>query len=151
MTLFEAHEELGGMMRYGIPGYRTPREMLDDEIDRIIDLGVEVHTKHPHRHRRVAWKSSTSAFDAVFWALGAQQGRPLPIPGWDGADNCINGIEFLDAFNEGWVVGTRQEGRRGRRWRHLDRRRLGGAPPGPHHRGARLRAPRRHRDRLGRA
>ncbi|MCB1348434.1 MAG: FAD-dependent oxidoreductase, partial [Maritimibacter sp.] len=46
------------------------------------------------------------AFDAVFWALGAQQGRPLPIPGWEGTDNCINGIEFLDAFNKGWVVGT---------------------------------------------
>ncbi len=41
-TLFESHGELGGMMRYGIPGYRVPRDVLDGEIQRILDLGVEV-------------------------------------------------------------------------------------------------------------
>jgi len=41
-TIFDDHEDLGGMMRYGIPGYRTPREVLDGEIKRIIDMGVEV-------------------------------------------------------------------------------------------------------------
>jgi len=105
VTLFEAHDKLGGMMRYGIPGYRTPRDMLDKEIGRIIDMGVDV---------RLGVKVGTdvsvdeleNAFDAIFWAMGAQNGRPLPIPGWDGAENCINGIEFLDAFNQGYVLGT---------------------------------------------
>ena len=105
VTLFEAHPELGGMMRYGIPGYRTPRDMLDKEIGRIIDLGVKVHV-NTRVGTDVSMEELDKAFDAVFWALGAQQGRPLPIPGWDGTDNCINGIEFLDAFNKGWVVGT---------------------------------------------
>ncbi|HHS94016.1 MAG TPA: FAD-dependent oxidoreductase, partial [Rhodobacterales bacterium] len=105
VTLFEANEELGGMMRYGIPGYRTPREMLDQEIGRIIDMGVDVHT-NTRVGTDVSMEEIDKSFDAVFWALGAQQGRPLPVPGWDGTENCINGIEFLDAFNKGWVVGT---------------------------------------------
>ncbi len=44
-------------------------------------------------------------FDAIFWAIGAQKGRPLPVPGAD-ADNCITGVDFLDAFNRGWVFST---------------------------------------------
>ncbi|SDJ25697.1 NAD(P)-binding protein [Aliiruegeria lutimaris] len=105
VTLFEAHEELGGMMRYGIPGYRTPRDMLDKEIGRIIDLGVEVHTNtRVGSDVSVEWLEAE--YDAIFWALGAQTGRPLPIPGWEETENCINGIEFLDAFNQGYVLGT---------------------------------------------
>lgn len=42
VTLFDNHKTLGGMMKYGIPGYRTPRDVLDGEIDRIIDMGVDV-------------------------------------------------------------------------------------------------------------
>ncbi|KAB2882686.1 MAG: NAD(P)-binding protein [Pseudorhodoplanes sp.] len=104
VTIFEANEQLGGMMRYGIPGYRTPRDMLDVEIGRIIDMGVDVRLA-----TRVG-KDLTVAdlerdFDAVFWAIGAQKGRPLPVPGW-GADGCLTGVEFLDAFNHGWVFST---------------------------------------------
>ena len=44
-TVFDEHAELGGMMRYGIPGFRTPRNVLDTEIKRITDLGVEVRLK----------------------------------------------------------------------------------------------------------
>jgi dissimilatory sulfite reductase flavoprotein subunit len=105
VTVFESHSELGGMMRYGIPGYRTPRGMLDSEIDRIIGLGVEVRTG-----TRVGQDISVDElerdYDAIYWAIGAQNGRALPIPGWDGTENCINGIEFLDAFNQGYVLGT---------------------------------------------
>ena len=49
VTLFEEHDKLGGMMRYGIPGYRTPRDMLDMEISRITDMGVE------HAHATPVW------------------------------------------------------------------------------------------------
>lgn len=107
VTLFEAHEELGGMMRYGIPGYRTPRSMLDSEIGRIIDLGVKVRTG-TRVGTDVTVEELERDFDAIYWAMGAQNGRPLPIPGWEGTDNCINGIEFLDAFNQGYVLGTAQ-------------------------------------------
>src|SRR5574340_1226740 len=45
VTVFDEHEHLGGMMRYGIPGFRTPREVLDAEIQRILDLGVKTRMK----------------------------------------------------------------------------------------------------------
>ncbi|MDQ7079472.1 MAG: NAD(P)-binding protein [Paracoccaceae bacterium] len=105
VTLFEANEKLGGMMRYGIPGYRTPRDMLDKEIGRIIDMGVDVHT-NTRVGVDVSVEELENAFDAIFWALGAQKGRDLPIKGWEGTDNCISGVEFLDAFNNGYVLGT---------------------------------------------
>ncbi len=105
VSVFEAQEKLGGMMRYGIPGYRTPRSMLDKEIGRIIDMGVEVKTS-TRIGRDVTIEQLDKDFDAVFWAIGAQNGRPLPVSGWEGTENCINGIEFLDAFNQGFVLGT---------------------------------------------
>ena len=98
-TIFDDHEELGGMMRYGIPGYRTPRHVLDGEINRIIDMGVE--TKMNTRvGKDVSLESVEKEYDAILWALGAQSGRALPIPGAE-AENCITGVAFLEAFNQG--------------------------------------------------
>lgn len=98
-TIFDAHDELGGMMRYGIPGYRTPRSVLDGEINRIIEMGVEVRV-HTRIGVDVPIQEIEKAFDAVLLAIGAQSGRPLPIPGGD-AVNCISGVAFLEAFNHG--------------------------------------------------
>ncbi len=99
VTIFDNQEKLGGMMRYGIPGYRMPRDVLDGEIQRIVDMGVEVKNK-----TKVGVDVSIDAlekdFDAVVFAMGAQAGRALPIPGAD-AVNCITGVAFLAAFNEG--------------------------------------------------
>ncbi|HIP24738.1 MAG TPA: 4Fe-4S dicluster domain-containing protein, partial [Rhodobacteraceae bacterium] len=108
VTVFEANGKLGGMMRYGIPGYRTPRDMLDIEIGRITEMGVDVKL-NTKVGVDVSVASLEEEYDAIFWALGAQKGRPLPIPGWEGTENCIDGVEFLDAFNKGWVVGTAQK------------------------------------------
>ncbi len=107
VSLFESHEKLGGMMRYGIPEYRTPRKMLDKEIDRIIDMGVEVHL-NTKVGKDVKINDLEDSYNAIFWALGAQNGRPLPVPGWEGTKNCINGIEFLDEFNKGNIVASEQ-------------------------------------------
>jgi glutamate synthase (NADPH/NADH) small chain len=104
VTIFEAAEQLGGMMRYGIPSYRTPRDMLDSEINRIIDMGVEVKLS-TRIGKDITVAELEKNFDAVFWAIGAQKGRPLPVPGW-GAEGCLTGVEFLDAFNHGWVFST---------------------------------------------
>ena len=98
-TIFEEHEELGGMMRYGIPGYRTPREVLDGEIQRILDLGVEVRN-NTKIGVDVSLEDLRKEFDAVYLGLGAQSGMALPVPGGD-ASNCISGIAFLEAFNDG--------------------------------------------------
>ncbi|MBF0218921.1 MAG: NAD(P)-binding protein [Gammaproteobacteria bacterium] len=99
VTIFEAHEDLGGMMRYGIPGYRTPRDVLDGEIKRIIDMGVTVKTK-TRVGTDISMADLEKSFDAIIFALGAQAGRPLPIDGAD-AVNCITGVAFLAAFNQG--------------------------------------------------
>jgi NADPH-dependent glutamate synthase beta subunit-like oxidoreductase len=104
VTIFESHEKLGGMMRYGIPGYRTPRAMLDAEIDRIVETGVTVRTG-VRVGADVSVEQLEKEFDAIFWAVGAQKGRALPVPGAD-APNCMTGVEFLDAFNSGWVFST---------------------------------------------
>ncbi|MBI4725135.1 MAG: NAD(P)-binding protein [Rhodomicrobium sp.] len=104
VTLFEANDHLGGMMRYGIPGYRTPRDKLDAEIDRILALGVEVKLS-TKAGRDISMEALEAGYDAIFWAIGAQKGRGLPVPGW-GAENCLTGVEFLDAFNRGWVFST---------------------------------------------
>ncbi|ROR32169.1 NAD(P)-binding protein [Inmirania thermothiophila] len=98
-TIFDEHEKLGGMMRYGIPGFRTPRTVLDAEIQRILDMGVEVRTR-----TRVGTDVSVAElereFDAIFWAIGAQSGRALDVPGGD-APNVITGVAFLNAYNDG--------------------------------------------------
>ncbi len=105
VTVFERHSKLGGMMAYGIPGYRVPRDMLDAEIGRILDTGVEAKTGVTIG-KDISVDQLEKDFDAIFWAVGAQKGRPLPTPGFEGTANCITGVDFLDAFNEGTLLHT---------------------------------------------
>jgi glutamate synthase (NADPH) small chain len=98
-TLFERQPKLGGMMRYGIPGYRMPREALDGEIDRILDLGVEVRA-NTKIGVDIAMETLEADFDAVFFCIGTQTGAILPVDGAD-APNCLSGVAFLEAFNNG--------------------------------------------------
>ena len=98
-TVFDNHKELGGMMRYGIPGYRTPRDVMDHEIQRILDMGVEVQL-NTFVGKDITIDQLREEFDAVVIAIGAQAGRNIPIPGGE-ASNCITGVDFLDAYNDG--------------------------------------------------
>jgi NADPH-dependent glutamate synthase beta subunit-like oxidoreductase/Pyruvate/2-oxoacid:ferredoxin oxidoreductase delta subunit len=98
-TVYDDHDELGGMMFYGIPGYRTPREVLGGEINRIVDMGVEVKLK-TRVGTDISLDELEKKHDAVLFAIGAQTGRGLPIPGAE-ATNCISGVAFLSAFNQG--------------------------------------------------
>lgn len=98
-TIFDDHAELGGMMRYGIPGFRTPREVLDGEIQRIIDLGVETRL-NCRVGTDISMEKIEKDYDAVLMGLGAQSGRALPVDGAD-ASNCVTAMSFLRAFNEG--------------------------------------------------
>jgi NADPH-dependent glutamate synthase beta subunit-like oxidoreductase/formate hydrogenlyase subunit 6/NADH:ubiquinone oxidoreductase subunit I len=99
-TIFESKPELGGMMRYGIPGYRTPRAVLDGEIKRILDMGVDVRMG-VKIGVDVTLDEIQQDFNAVFFGTGAHIGTPLDVPGAKEANNCISGIAFLAAFNEG--------------------------------------------------
>jgi NADPH-dependent glutamate synthase beta subunit-like oxidoreductase/Pyruvate/2-oxoacid:ferredoxin oxidoreductase delta subunit len=106
-TIFDEHELLGGMMRYGIPGFRTPRDVLDAEIQRILDLGVEVKL-NVHIGKDVTLDQIKKDYDAIFMGMGAQAGRPLPVPGAE-APNVVTAMAFLRAFNDGRLqhVGKR--------------------------------------------
>ena len=107
VTLFDERAELGGMMRYGIPGFRTPRQVLDAEIQRILDLGVVART-NCRIGTDITMDQIRADFDAVFLGLGAQSGRGLPVEGAD-APNCVTATAFLKAFNDGRLrhVGKR--------------------------------------------
>lgn len=104
-VIFDDHEELGGMFRYGIPGYRTPRKHLNHEIQRILDMG-NIETRMKTRvGKDVSVEDVEKEFDAVLWALGCQSGRGLPVDGGD-APNCVSGVKFLEAFNTGRLQVT---------------------------------------------
>ena len=107
VTIFDEREALGGMMRYGIPGFRTPRDVLDAEIQRILDLGVQASMK-TRIGTDITMAQIRQDFDAVFLGMGAQSGRPLPVEGSD-APNVVTATAFLKAFNDGRLrhVGKR--------------------------------------------
>jgi len=99
VTVFDDHDELGGMAKYGVPGYRLPRASLNGEMDRIVAMGVEVKLK-TRVGKDVALKDIESKYDAVLFAIGCKAGRMLPVEGGN-ASNCISGVAFLEAFNQG--------------------------------------------------
>ncbi|MEO8848974.1 MAG: NAD(P)-binding protein [Casimicrobiaceae bacterium] len=99
VTLFDDHAELGGMAKYGVPGYRLPRTHLDGEINRIIAMGVELRM-NTRVGRDTALSELETGYDAVLLTIGCKAGRGLPVPGAD-APNCISGVAFLEAFNQG--------------------------------------------------
>jgi NADPH-dependent glutamate synthase beta subunit-like oxidoreductase len=105
VTVFEKDPELGGMMRYGIPNYRIPRDKLQAEIQRILDMGVETRTG-VKVGSDVPVADIEKEHDAILWALGCQNGRDLPVDGWAGTPNCVSGVAFLKAFNEGRMKVT---------------------------------------------
>ena len=100
VTLYEEYEKLGGMMVYGIPDYRTPKDKLNAEIQRILDMGVEVHTS-TRVGRDVTVEQLNKDFDAIFWGIGTPHGRGVPVPGGENAPNCTDAMAFLRAYNNG--------------------------------------------------
>ena len=77
----DAGAEPGGMMRYGIPAYRLPRDVLDAEIDRIAAIGVRMICDH--RVEDLAQSEREGGFDAVFVAVGAHLSKRVDIPARD--------------------------------------------------------------------
>ncbi|NLM45726.1 MAG: FAD-dependent oxidoreductase [Firmicutes bacterium] len=99
VTVYDRGPELGGMLRYGIPEYRLPKAILDQEIKLITDLCAEV------RLGQVLGKDFTldelrQSYDAVFLGLGSQAAQMLGLPGED-SPGILNGIGFLRAVVEG--------------------------------------------------
>jgi NADPH-dependent glutamate synthase beta subunit-like oxidoreductase len=105
VTIFEAKEEPGGMMRYGIPGYRVPRHVLAAEIQRILDLGIELRTG-VKVGVDLSWDELTAQFDAIFIGIGAQKGRKLMLKEAENTPNVITAVEFLEMFNKGKLAAV---------------------------------------------
>ena len=105
VTLFEALPQLGGMLRYGIPAYRLPKDILDQEIGQILALGVESRT-NSRVGREVKW-AELKNYDAVFVAAGAWRSLPLGVPGED-ASGIMSGVTFLRKVNSGETVDLGQ-------------------------------------------
>lgn len=101
VTVFEAMPLAGGMMRYGIPSYRLPREVIDYQVGEIESLGVELRYGTPLRPGFGVRELLAQGYEAVFLAIGAGQGRGLRIEGAD-ADGAIKAIDYLLNINRGY-------------------------------------------------
>jgi NADPH-dependent glutamate synthase beta subunit-like oxidoreductase len=99
VTVFEAFEKPGGMLRYGIPRYRLPREVLDAEIQRILDLGVELKTGVTIG-KEVTLEDLKKDYAAVFVGIGAHKGKTMGLPGEEGP-GIYTGTDFLNKANSG--------------------------------------------------
>ncbi len=99
VTVFEGAVKAGGMLRYGIPSYRLPDEVLDAEIQAILDLGVELRT-NVQIGRDVMMEDLRRDYQAVYLAIGAQKGVNLGLKGED-APNCFSGVDFLQRVRVG--------------------------------------------------
>lgn len=100
VELFDEHEKLGGMLRYGIPEYRLPKAKLDEDIKAILKTGnIEVHlgTKIG---RDISVDELREKFDALYLGLGAQIGNRLPMENAD-ASNVIPAADFLQDIANG--------------------------------------------------
>src|SRR5512132_3099457 len=102
----DAFGQPGGMMRYGIPAYRLPRDVLDAEIGRIAELGVRIVTDH--RVTDLASERRDGGFDAVFVAVGAHLSKRVDIPARD-TGRIVDAVSFLRgvASGERPVIGRR--------------------------------------------
>src|SRR4029077_14064685 len=94
----DANPEPGGMMHYGIPAYRLPREGLDREIARIEQMGVRIVRNS--RVTDVQAEKAAGAFDAVFLGIGAQVANHIDIPAMDGG-KMIDAISLLEQVDQG--------------------------------------------------
>jgi NADPH-dependent glutamate synthase beta subunit-like oxidoreductase len=98
VTIREAGPMAGGMMRFGIPKYRLPREILDAEVQRILDLGVTLELGAKVTDLSAAMEDGP--FDAAFLAVGAQIGKRAYIPAGS-ASHVIDAVTMLHQFEEG--------------------------------------------------
>ena len=93
-TVFEKHKRLGGMLVYGIPAYRLPRERLQQDIDCILSTGVQVKLNTKVGEGEYTMERLREEYDAVYIAIGAHTDKKVGIEGED-AKNVLSAVEFL--------------------------------------------------------
>ncbi len=103
VTVFEASPQSGGMLTLGIPEYRLPHEIVGQEIDAILQLGVELKCDQALGRDFSLSDLKDQGFGAVFLAVGAHRGKDMGLEGSD-ADGVIQGVEFLLNVSLGYRV-----------------------------------------------
>ncbi|MDD5586397.1 MAG: NAD(P)-binding protein, partial [Alphaproteobacteria bacterium] len=98
VTIQDSNAAAGGMMRYGIPAYRLPRDVLDAEVKRILDLGVEL--KLNARVANVEKAMKDGGYDAVFMAAGAHTAKQVSFP-TSGKTNILDAVSLLRGMELG--------------------------------------------------
>jgi NADPH-dependent glutamate synthase beta subunit-like oxidoreductase len=106
VTIFEALEATGGLMRTNIPSFRLPPDVLDEEIGYILDMGVDLKLGHRIDSMKDLLEEG---YDAVFVGTGAPKGKNLEIPGRYDSDRIHIGIEWLESVAFGHIdeIGER--------------------------------------------
>lgn len=104
VTVYDAREKAGGMLRFGVPDYRLPQDVLDAEIQKILDLGVELHLG-VEVGRDIGLEELRARHSSLYLGIGAQQGQALRIPGGEGP-GVWTGTEYLARINRGEAVDT---------------------------------------------
>ena len=107
VKVFEALSVLGGIPRIGIPAYRLPREVVNEEVEEIVDLGVEIKA-NTEVGKDISFSRITGEYDACFIGVGAHESVKLNIPGEQGS-GVTSGMEFLKmvALNKEIDLGTK--------------------------------------------
>ncbi len=93
VTVYEKKKQLGGMMRYGIPSYRLPRQRLDNDINAILSLGIEVHTQ-VNVGSDITFDQLKKQYDCLYLSIGAHTDKKTGIPGED-SRGVISAVELL--------------------------------------------------------
>lgn len=104
VTVYDAREKAGGMLRYGVPDYRLPQDVLEAEIQKILDLGVDLRLG-VEAGTDVSLEELRARHTALYLGIGAQLGLALQIPGGEGP-GVWAGTEYLARINRGEMVDT---------------------------------------------
>jgi NADPH-dependent glutamate synthase beta subunit-like oxidoreductase/ferredoxin len=99
VTVYDAREKPGGMLRYGVPDYRLPQQVLDSEVKRIVDLGVRLELKTAVG-KDVSLDKLKRRHACLFLGIGAQKGMSLDLPGSDGP-SITTATDYLAMINQG--------------------------------------------------
>ncbi len=102
VEIFEAGPKTGGMMRYGVPIYRLDQQAMDQEIEAILEMGVEIHFNTPIG-KTLTLADLRRQFDAVFLGIGLMEGRRLNMEGAE-LDGVITAVDLLLNYNLGYKV-----------------------------------------------
>ncbi len=109
VTVFEKYRQAGGLMRWGIPAFRLPREVLDREIGWVLDHGIELRLNTPLGEGGVTLDDlKAEGFDATILALGTTKGRNLGIAG----ENLPGVVNCLDYLRDANLTGKVKTGKR---------------------------------------